>query len=178
MRRACGQIAPAPPPLIFELASLGPRMAAFRRAVDADRRVPLSSTSGILRAPYFEFWCERSVLVFAGRGDQGQLVPASLYCPYAFRVSPWRKTCCLDFPDYFFSCFVHCIRAVIGDHRSIRLSRIICFHRGYWGTNNNLGEPVSPSERNLPLNLATPIVFLFAVLIFIESSGDDPRSGD
>src|SRR5262245_49633171 len=110
-----------------------------------------ASPSGILRAPYFEFWCERSVLVFAGRGDQGQLVPASLYCPYAFRVSPWRKTCCLDFPDYFFSCFVHCIRAVIGDHRSIRLSRIICFHRGYWGTNNNLGEPVSPSERNLPL---------------------------
>src|SRR5215813_1457050 len=123
---------------------------------------------GILRASYFQFWNERSVLIFAGRGDQGQLVPASLYRPRGFRISPWGITRYLVFPYYFFPRFVHCIRAVIGDHRSIRLSRIICFHRGYWGTNNNLGEPASPSERNLSLNLAAPIVFLFAVLIFIE----------
>src|SRR5262245_29477740 len=126
------------------------------------------------RASYFQFWTECSVLIFTGRADQGQLVTASLYRPYAFGVGPWRITCRLNFPDYLFPPFIDCIRTVIGDHRSIRLSRIIRLHRGYRRANYNLSESASPSERNLPFNRATPIVFLFAILILIEHCSYDP----
>ena len=61
-------------------------------------RVP-SNLFEILGALYFEFRTKCSVLVFARRADQGQLVPASLHGPSGFHVDPRGVTRSLDLPS-------------------------------------------------------------------------------
>ena len=60
----------------------------------------------ILRALYFEFRTECSVLVFAWRANQGQLVTASLHSPSSIHIDPRGITRSLDLPIYLF-CLLH-----------------------------------------------------------------------
>ena len=138
---------------------------------------PLQSFE-ILRALYLEFRTECSVLVFAWRANQGQLVTASLHSPSSIHVDPRGITRSLDLPIYLFCCFIYRIRAVVGDNQRIRLARVITLHRSCRRTNDDRSKPAGPSKCNLSLNRATPIVFLFAGLVFIKHRGDNPRAND
>src|SRR5437016_2879160 len=128
----------------------------------------------MLRPPgplHFEFRAECPVLVPTRRADQSQLVIASLHGPSSVYIDPRGVTRTLDLPVYLLSCLIDRVRAVIRDDQRIRLARIVGLHRGIRGTNDDRGESAGPSEGHLSPHGTTPIISLFAVLVFVEDGG-------
>ena len=137
-----------------------------------------SSQFGFLRASYFQLWRKCAVLVFSGRTDQRYLVAAALYVPALIHVGSRGIRRGLDLCVYLFCALVYGIRTVVGNSQRIGLSRIISFHGGYCGTDENERKSAAPPECYLAFHRATPVVLLLYVVILVEDRRHDPSADD
>ena len=117
----------------------------------------------------FKFRRERSVLIFARRTGQGQLVAAALDFIRLTCAGSRRVRGAFQFCRDRFRCLIHGVCAIERDDRRIGLARIIGFHSGNGRAYDDLAKSTALIKRQLSRNCPAPVVFLLAVLVLIEN---------